>query len=308
MGSDSEYKNIRLLHNSKIDIEKWDTAINNADNSRCYALSWYLDIANENWYGMVYGDYEYVMPVSASSKFGIKYAYQPIYSQQYGIYPSPKHTGIVETFIKSMQKEFRFFEITFNTKNVLPEVVADSLVTTRKNFVLSLNRDIAKIRDGYSSHARRYASKSERDVVVSNDIQLTEFFKLVSECDKGKFTVDNQKLFKIISFAIANNRGVIYGAHTAEGKLCAAAFFLIEKDRFTYLAPVSNSEGKSFRAMFAIIDTFISNNAGKNLLIDFEGSIIDGIARFYSGFGALCEEYKFVHYNNLPWLVKYLKK
>jgi hypothetical protein len=60
--------------------------------------------------------------------------------------------------------------------------------------------------------------------------------------------------------------------------------------------------------MFLLIDTFIQNNSGKNLILDFEGSNIPGIARFYKGFGAMAETYYSVHQNRLPRLLRIFKK
>ena len=38
--------------------------------------------------------------------------------------------------------------------------------------------------------------------------------------------------------------------------------------------------------MFLLIDHIIRQEAGKNTILDFEGSKIEGVARFYKGFGA----------------------
>ena len=43
--------------------------------------------------------------------------------------------------------------------------------------------------------------------------------------------------------------------------------------------------------MFMIINELIKENAGKDILLDFEGSQIEGIARFYKGFGAINQPY-----------------
>jgi hypothetical protein len=72
------------------------------------------------------------------------------------------------------------------------------------------------------------------------------------------------------------------------------------KNRFLYFL----HEAKQHRSMFA----FIHEHAGQPYLLDFEGSTIEGIAHFFQGFGAQPEIYQHVKYNNLPWLLKLLKK
>jgi hypothetical protein len=60
--------------------------------------------------------------------------------------------------------------------------------------------------------------------------------------------------------------------------------------------------------MFLLIDTYIGQNAGKEMTLDFEGSNIPGIARFYKGFGALPQTYYSLHQNRLPKLLQIFKK
>ncbi len=61
-------------------------------------------------------------------------------------------------------------------------------------------------------------------------------------------------------------------------------------------------------ASHALIDAFIKDHAGSNLLLDFEGSDIRNLAFFYSSFGATDEKYPAVRVNNLPWYCKWMKK
>jgi hypothetical protein len=43
-------------------------------------------------------------------------------------------------------------------------------------------------------------------------------------------------------------------------------------------------------------------------MLDFEGSDIATVARFYAGFGAQQENYPVLQLNRLPWLFRWLKK
>jgi len=112
----------------------------------------------------------------------------------------------------------------------------------------------------------------------------------------------------IITRCLSNGRGIIYGAYSKRNELCAAAFFLKEQKRITYLNSVSTPEGKAARAMYAIINRFIADHAGTGIILDFEGSNVEGIARFFEGFGAQPETYQHIKYNNLPWFLKLIKR
>jgi len=82
-----------------------------------------------------------------------------------------------------------------------------------------------------------------------------------------------------------------WGAYNFENKLIAALCVLRSKNRLIYWLPVSNDEGKKTSAMFAIINELIKAYSSRDYILDFEGSRIEGIARFYEGFGAKLKPY-----------------
>ena len=60
--------------------------------------------------------------------------------------------------------------------------------------------------------------------------------------------------------------------------------------------------------MFKIIDHQLNNISGKDLILDFEGSEIEGIARFYRGFGTKTMTYYNIKINKLPKLLRGIKR
>ena len=70
----------------------------------------------------------------------------------------------------------------------------------------------------------------------------------------------------------------------------------------------SNEQGKRSRAMFALIDHIIDKYSDTGLVLDFEGSNIKGVARFFAGFGAEQHDYYNIHINKLPFPLNVLKK
>jgi hypothetical protein len=68
------------------------------------------------------------------------------------------------------------------------------------------------------------------------------------------------------------------------------------------------SEGKSLRANDFLYDKIIEEFAGSELILDFEGSDIKGIAGFYKKFNPISQPYPFVKFNQLHPLIKMFKK
>jgi hypothetical protein len=100
----------------------------------------------------------------------------------------------------------------------------------------------------------------------------------------------------------------VYGVKNEKDELIAAAAWVIFNKSAYYFTSASNEEGKEKFAMFMIVNNFVKQHANSDLTIDFEGSMLEGIARFYRGFNAIQEPYSRVKYNNLPFFLKFFKK
>ena len=85
---------------------------------------------------------------------------------------------------------------------------------------------------------------------------------------------------------ISVNALILYGVYSAENNLIAGLCLLRSCNTLTNLLPVSNSEGKTSSAMFLLINFLINKECEIFKKFDFEGSKIEGVARFYKGFGA----------------------
>ncbi len=97
-------------------------------------------------------------------------------------------------------------------------------------------------------------------------------------------------LRKLSHGLIENKHGKIYACRK-DDTLTAAVLVASFKNRIYYLSPVSSALGKEILSMTFLVNNLISEAKMKNLIIDFEGSSIEGVARFYAGFGAQKEFY-----------------
>ncbi len=178
---------------------------------------------------------------------------------------------------------------------------------------LKLQSDISEIRTAYNSNTRRNIQKSTQQKISIRPVDnISRFIRVTSENLKSKSPEIKARhysaLEKVISYALANHSGELLGAWDSENNLVASVFFVKSNQTAIYLAASSCQSGTEKSAMFLLIDTFIGQNAGKSLTLDFEGSNIPGIARFYKGFGALPQTYYSLHQNRLPKLLRILKK
>lgn len=305
----NKHEEIQYVEHPKIDFGKWNACIENAPNRRIYAMDWHLDRTAENWDALVLGNYEFVMPLPVKKKLGIKYLVQPLFSQQMGIFPNPPDE-IAHLFYQKLREKFRYLNIQLNAQNKPLKTEGEIQFVPRKNYVLPLMDSYSGLVSSYSTNTKRNLAKAQKNrLTFISDIRLEEYL----EFKKANLPVqistnDLQRLKSIIAFGQFKSRGKIYGVYTSENELCAAVYFCRFKERVTYMNAASNEVGKELGAMTFLVDRFISENAGKNVVLDFEGSIIPGVARFYQGFGASEETYFQLKYNRLPLPLKWLKR
>jgi hypothetical protein len=301
--------NLKYLSHKNIDFNKWDLCVGEAINSRIYANSWFLDRAAVDWDALVYGDYEYVMPLPVRIKLGIRYLYQPLYCQQLGIFPPPP-PEVAVAYFEDLQHRFSYMDIQLNSSNLPVRDLKGVGFTGRKNFLLPVGAEYHAIEAAYSTNTRRNLSKAGAGrLSYAEGIPMEAYLDFKQQNLPVKISKEGmQKLKSIIAYCLYKGIGEIEGVYSADNNLCAAVFFCRWKERVIYMNAVSSEAGKESRAMFFLIDRFIQSVAGQDIAIDFEGSMIPGIARFFEGFGAAPEVYYQVKYNRLPAILSWIKK
>jgi hypothetical protein len=301
---------IKYLKHNRIDKKRWDDCISQSTNGLIYAYSWYLDIVAEKWDALVNDDYSAVMPLVFNSKFGINYLYPPFFTQQLGVFHKKENgKNLEEGFFKAIPDAFLYREINLNYLNrFLP---ADYEVTERINLELDLTPEYPDINSRYSQNTFRAIKKAEKEnLKIVNDLHIKDIVEIfIANRSKGLIKFTKKLPVFIQLFMEADKRGFaeIHGALNKEGKLIAGAAFFISEGRAIFIFSGTTEEAKEKRAMFLLIDNFIRRNSSTNLILDFEGSNNEGIARFYKSFGAREKNYFHLKKNSLPALVKWIK-
>ena len=92
-----------------------------------------------------------------------------------------------------------------------------------------------------------------------------------------------------------------YEVYSLEGHLCAGACLLKTAGRVIFIFSGNTDEGKKSGAMHFLIEYMIKEQAGNEIVFDFEGSNDENLARFYQSFAVENKPYSFVKLNNLPF-------
>lgn len=300
---------LRYLTNAMIDKSKWDDCIDNAKNGLIYAYSFYLDRMSRHWDALVWNDYEAVMPLTWNKKYGIYYLYQPFLCASLGVFGSNLNAHLIESFLKTIPKRFRYWDIYLNYDNLYP--LNTFSLYQRINHTLCLNRPYEQLygnfRTSYKQLLKRFenaGSKIVKDIPVEEVITLAKarldpLFNIRTE-DYSNFEL----LYKEIS---KKGAATNYGVYSSNGELLASGLFLFSHKRAYYVLAGNHPNGRTLGASHQVIHSFIRDHAGQDILLDFEGSNVYKIAFFFKGFNAVEELYPGIIYNRLPPLLKWLK-
>ncbi|MBL0181927.1 MAG: GNAT family N-acetyltransferase [Chitinophagaceae bacterium] len=301
---------IKYLTYGQIDKTKWDACINNATNGLVYGYSIYLDSMAKNWDALVLNDYEAVMPLTWNKKYSIRYLYQPPFTACLGIFGNMLTAEMINDFLKAIPPKFKYWDIYLNPGNFFS--LADFTLYERMNYVLPLNAPYESLQDNYRDNIKRNIKKAEKlNLVINKNIAVAEVILLVREQarDFAAFAAKDFEHFKILyQLLYKKEKATTYGVYTKEGQLMAAAVFFFSHNRAYYIMVGNHPNGKTLGASHTLIDAFIKDHSGQNLLLDFEGSDIHSLAHFYSSFGAREEKYSAIKLNRLPAPFKWFKK
>jgi lipid II:glycine glycyltransferase (peptidoglycan interpeptide bridge formation enzyme) len=274
------------LRHNEIDFRLWDYALSKSINQFGYAYSWYLNIVSPGWEALITKNYEYIMPLPVKRKYGIPYIVQPVLTQQLGIFSDSQITKeIIQQFISAIP--YYSYEINLNDCNA-----GQTEIIERTNFVLPLHKSHEELVNEYSKNTVRNIHRAEKTgLFVDEEVGKDEFVSFYFSIEKNYTNTREDLLRKLLNEGTGHGLIKIPGIRNIENKIIAALCILKSERRIIYLVPVSNDEGKKSSAMFLLLDNIIKANAASECLLDFEGSEIAGIARFYKGFGAVNRPY-----------------
>ncbi|RUA27128.1 MAG: hypothetical protein DSY76_05555 [Bacteroidetes bacterium] len=283
---------IKYLKQEEIDYNKWDACIDKSINSYVYAYSWYLDIVAGDWDALVEDDYKSVFPLPFRKKFGIKYIYQPAFSQQLGLFTTTLlGNDKLQKFLDAIPKEFKLIEVNLNKSNI-PTQKANIKLKKNRNIELDLIPNYEILYSKYATNLKRNIKKAHKNhlSIIQNTKpeQLIDLFRENRGKDISAYSdLDYTHLGRLAYLLIHKGLGQIWGVISEENNLLAAALFVQSKDRYIFLFSGLSEEGKQKAAMPFLMDSFIKKHSETKSILDFEGSNDHNLARFYKSFGSL---------------------
>lgn len=305
---------IKFIKHADIDMAKWDACIQQASNSLIYGYSWYLDIACKNWHAIVLGDYDAVMPLPTNKKI-FTMAYQPFFTQQLGIFFKEEFKNKANTidFFEQIPNEYKYINICLNEQNETGNIgKLGYTLKKRNNYLLYLHQPYQKLFNGFNEHNRRNIKKATKNSLIISDTMpndVVEFYiKHKGDNTQNVTSADYDRLKLLLNEAQKNGMLLCKQISNEQGECLTSAAFFKNNNRLIYQLGSTNQLGRELRAMYHLFDHIIETHSEQNMVLDFEGSDIENVARFFKNFGALLVPYHRLIANKLPWPFNLIKK
>jgi len=302
----------RILQNKDIDFEKWDSVIRKSINESPLAYSDILNIISPQWEGLIVGNYEAVMPLPVQKRMGYKFIQMPMDIQNLGLFSEFKELINIDHdfFIDKTFKNYKFISYSFVFEN---QYIANKNIKLRTTHYIDLNKKYEVLFKKYDQRHRRNLKdfyNNNIDIIESLDIDpIINIRKEMSKNVPALKLIDKQEhiLRKLLDHSLNKNIGkLLYAKY--HSNYIASGFFLKGQQRDVFLISASLTLGKEKKAAFGIVDYFLKQTENQNKILDLCGSDIKGIALFLKGFGA--EKTNYIQYskNQLPYVLKIIKK
>lgn len=281
-----------LLPRRAIATDRWDDCIRQAANGMPYGESWWLDAATDgNWNGLVLGDYEVVQPVHYVRRYGVvNVLANPPFTQQLG--PFGKLTA--ESFLLLLDR----LPKPLGGRNLALSHAVDPAWLTgaervmHTNLILDLHQPYEVIQGNYSKTLRQIVRS--REPAELEPVPTKDFLRLYETSLPPTAQLKSRHLraaARLIEAAGSRGRGDCLGVRNATGEWIAVAFLPSDDRRVINLMAVSPNNGRREHGMPRLLDAVIRRHAGSRRALDFEGSNLPGVQRFFRRFGAVEQNY-----------------
>jgi len=295
---------IAYVKSAEIDHDKWDTVIKGSPNDLPYAYSWYLDVVSPSWDALILGDYQIVMPLPWNAKWlGARQVYQPILTQQLGIFGQDISEELITAFWQIVIARFKLIQLSIYGH--VPNGLGLTKWIKRTNYELPLDLPYEQIQAGYARSLRKRLRQAATHLTIQKEDMTVHTLIQIYQRSVGHkvdlSTADYNIIADLLSTAIRLDHGYILSATTSRGEDVGGLFILTTPTRCINLFGASTEAGRQSYAMHLLLDSVIRQWSDTQTIMDFEGSDISGIAQFFQSFGATDQPYTHITVDQTPW-------
>jgi hypothetical protein len=289
-------------------------------NQSIFHQDWWLEIASEgNWSRIEVVDNQdliITLPFTIKKKFNLTIIGQDRYSAFLGPaariknennksidIETSKYYEISEELISKIPK-CSVFAQKFSTyvKNTLPWIWCNYSSSSRYTHVL--NTLPIKLRSNISADIKR-AKKNNLIFTKSDNVDKLISMQIKNfKRQKIAYPYKKNIIFLLIEECIKRKKGNLYSVYNEYGDILAMNFIVNDLDRKYNLFSARTHEFSNNGAQSYCLSQSINESMADGSIFDFEGSMHQGIEKFYRGFNPDVISYQYVEKINSMFLKK----
>lgn len=283
-----------------IDPIKWDGFIATFPKVHFYFLHGYLSSICQ-WDAIIQtdelGNYAMVLPLPFKHKLFWRFLYRPFFCQQLGILShTPLATQQLSRIEKLLDQKFSFGVSAWKMDGYAWKTLKSQ---TCVNLVLDLNKPYSDLKLLFNKNRRRQLGKlAKLEIDTTFGDRLTDLESIISKVRETLGAkVSEVKDIHFENLVVAMDQiktQVEYTVVSAlvDQKVVGAGVYVQYNGRCVYILGYSLPEVEKLGVSTQIMNEMIQKKSEQHVLLDFEGSSVEGVARFYKSFGAIEENYQ----------------
>ncbi len=280
-----------------------------APQATVYTAGWWLDEVTRAAWGAVVvpdgrGGYAAALPVPLRRRWrglGHTEAFQPFFTQQLGVLSAPAAAASsaadalaaapdAALLLAALPAGLRAYgQLHYSNRLAVPP--PGFTVGGRLTHHLALTPGYAALAAGFQQNHRRNLKKAQALVISTENeaaAQVIALFRATKGAALPAVKPRHYALLGRLAAGLHERRQlrVLVARAPDTAELLAGGVFAQDARQLIYLVGGVSAAGRAVGAMHAVIDGLLRAEAGHGRLLDFEGSMVESVARFYAGFGA----------------------
>lgn len=290
-----------------INKEKYAEFCRQEEKIPLFSHPWWLDLVcgNKNWevilvekQNQIIASFPYYIKLERNLRF--KNITMPTLTQKLGPYikyPTNQKFSSKLSYEKKIMQEiieklpqFDSFTVHFDYlyTNWLPFYWKDFKQTSRYTYLINDTGNLDNIVKNFDRNKKRNLKKGREAVTILYDLSPEDFTQYYEVClqKKGeKLAYSDILLRQLIQESIIRNQGRIIYAIDKDKKIHGAIFFVWDQVAIYELVSAFDPDYGSSGASTLLVHDIIKDASNKNLIYDFEGSMIEGVEESFRQFG-----------------------
>lgn len=286
-----------------------------------YFQPWWLDIVcgDGGWGVSICKSNDQIvgaMPYFIKRKFGITMLTSPPFTQFLGIWirsaeskyfkKLAREKEIISQLVEDLPKHQVFFQcFPGSFENWLPLYWKGFEQTTKYSYVLKDLSDLDAVWSDASVGVRTAVRKARQSLVVETDRPVSDLFDILQktyERQGMKPGFSRSKGQRMVQEAVRRGVGKVFYAVDSDDQVHAAVFIVWDSQSAYYILGGGDPELRQSGGGTLCLWEAISFSSEVTVAFDFEGSMVEGIEKFFRSFGAKQQAYFRIRRFRPAWL------